>query len=719
MIYKKKITCLFLICFFLSIIGCARLSLNKAIEVNSIKSYNDFLDEYSDSPYAHEAEKRRELLRFNQAESQNTVKVYDIYLKEYPNGKFLETVNTKREIARFNQAESQNTVEAYDIYLKEYPNGKFLETVNTKRDIAMFNQTESQNTVEAFDIYLKEYPNGKFLETVNNKRELARLNEVKKRNSIEQCNVYLKEYTEGKFTYEVKRLLKKLVLDEAFTHVTCKEEKKIFIVEDIAGNKLEGTIPFSIYCEKPRRIGYIYRFEYEDYVTFQNEYYPETRYFKRANSTFPNIGFHKTKSFSFLDHTNIIFTLPGYENQFMGRVTQNCYSLRIPLKTITGENYTIPLDRIKWPIREKYKRPFTGWNRVFGGSQSDRVSSIQQSSDGGFIVAGDTESKGSGRTDGWIIKLNKDGNIEWDKSFGDSKDNYIKSIQQTNDGGFIVAGFYPSKYWIFKITSKGIKEWDSFFGGGKSRSKNYTYAHSIKQTTDGGYIVAGKTNSKGAGGYDIWVIKLNKNGLKEWDSIFGKSTSEDVKFIQQTKDGGYIVAGLNNSFDNWLIKLNKKGIKEWDKTFEGAGRSFDDYSIQQTSDEGYVIAGFTGNRNDGRLDFRILKLNKHGGNLESIERITRIPLGSSDNITSIQPTNDGGYVLAGSTTCKGSGDFLVFKLNKDGQKEWYQTFGMPESQSATSVKQSDDGGYIVAGNTHGDIWVIKLDKNGNTKKIKF
>jgi hypothetical protein len=262
------------------------------------------------------------------------------------------------------------------------------------------------------------------------------------------------------------------------------------------------------------------------------------------------------------------------------------------------------------------------WDKTFGESEYDGANSIQQTNDGGYIVAGHTASKGAGQGDAWVIKLDKNGNKEWDRAFGGSLDDSARSIQQTSDFGYIVAGETRSKeirskssgfadVWVFKLDKNGNKEWDRAFGGSK-----YNGASSIQQTTDLGYIVAGYTESKGAGKRDVWIIKLDKNGNKEWDKTFGGSKYDEAKSIQQTSDGGYIVAGYTElkgagQDDAWLIKLDKNGNKEWDKTFGGSEK--DGFSsVSQTHDGGYVAAGHTYSKGAGEGDGWILKLDKEG-----------------------------------------------------------------------------------------------------------
>ncbi len=204
------------------------------------------------------------------------------------------------------------------------------------------------------------------------------------------------------------------------------------------------------------------------------------------------------------------------------------------------------------------------WQKTYGGNNTDRAYSIQQTNDGGYIVTGETESFGAGNEDIWIIKLNSAGDIEWQKTYGGNYTDRSYSIQQTNDGGYIVAGSFEilnwvRNIWILKLSPGGAIEWQKSFGGGESE-----YAYSIQQTGDGGYVVAAETRSFGAGSEDIWVLKLSSNGTIEWQKTYGGIRKEEASSIQQTGDGGYIVAGSTNSYgageqDFLLLKLSSNG----------------------------------------------------------------------------------------------------------------------------------------------------------------
>jgi hypothetical protein len=208
------------------------------------------------------------------------------------------------------------------------------------------------------------------------------------------------------------------------------------------------------------------------------------------------------------------------------------------------------------------------WDKTFGGIKQDLGYSVQQTSDGGYIIVGITAYDYHAWTgDVWLIKTDRNGNKVWDKTFGGTQYDEGRSVQQTSDGGYIITGVTFSKgkgendVWLIKTDENGETEWDTTFGG-----KSYDYGYSVQQTADGGFIITGETMSKGKGEFDVWLIKTDENGKTEWDRTFGGSEYEYGYSVRQTTDSGFIVTGVTTSFghanyfyDMWLIKTDSEG----------------------------------------------------------------------------------------------------------------------------------------------------------------
>jgi len=369
--------------------------------------------------------------------------------------------------------------------------------------------------------------------------------------------------------------------------------------------------------------------------------------------------------------------------------------------------------------------------KIFGGSENDYGYSVKQTTDGGYILTGSTKSYGNGEYDVWLIKTDSQGIIEWNKTFGGSEYDDGRSVQQTTDGGYIITGFTSSfgngnsDVYLIKTDSQGNEEWNKTFGG------NWTdHGFSVQLTTDGGYIITGNTESS-ENGY-VLLIKTNSEGTEEWNKTFGGTKPNSGSSVQLTTDGGYIITGSLKSSngsvytDVWLIKTDSQGNEEWNKTFGG---NWTDYgsSVQLTTDGGYIITGYTEYTEQFDGDVLLIKTDSQG-NQEWNK--TFGGSGYFEGGHSVQQTTDGGYIIIGKTNSFGNNqqgqqghqDVYLIKTNSNGNEEWNKTFGGNTSDGGRSVQQTTDGGYIITGYTFSfgsftntsDIWLIKTDSQGNT-----
>jgi hypothetical protein len=232
-------------------------------------------------------------------------------------------------------------------------------------------------------------------------------------------------------------------------------------------------------------------------------------------------------------------------------------------------------------------------------------------------MVGVTQSFGKGVEDVWLVKTNAYGDTLWTRNYGDTGDDRGYSVQQTSDGGYIVAGWTNSfgagsyDVYLIKTDSSGDTLWTRTLGGtGDDRG------YSVQQTSDGGYIVAGNTTSFGAGVHDVWLIKTDAHGDTIWTRTYGGIHDDLGYSVQQTADGGYIIAGWTNSFgdlngDVYLVKTNASGETLWTRTYGGTGVDIG-YSVQQTTDRGYIVAGWANSFGSGYFDVYLVKTDSNG-----------------------------------------------------------------------------------------------------------
>ena len=346
------------------------------------------------------------------------------------------------------------------------------------------------------------------------------------------------------------------------------------------------------------------------------------------------------------------------------------------------------------------------WSRTYGGSLCDAGYSVQQTTDGGFVIVGHTSSGGVKAV--WLIKTDSRGRQEWLRTFGSHGHAIGHSVQQTSDGGYIVVGqvtslgVEESDAWLIKTDSAGDQQWSKVIGGLRR-----DVAYSVQQTSDGGYIFTGYSGSYGTSGNQLWLGKVDSDGHKEWSKTFGGDEGWGAfegcgKEVRETLDGGYIVVGSkyeDGPGDVWLMKTDSAGNTSWERSFGGDREDIGE-SVCQTSDGGYLVVGHTksyGTGSPANNDVFLIRVASNGMLMWS-----KNVGGDGDDVGySVQQTSDGGYVVVGATDSFGAGshDVWLIKIDSDGDQVCDETFGGRLSDVGYSVQQIAEDDYIVVGST--------------------
>lgn len=340
------------------------------------------------------------------------------------------------------------------------------------------------------------------------------------------------------------------------------------------------------------------------------------------------------------------------------------------------------------------------WEATFDKTPYDYANYIQQTKDGGFIIIGITEDNDDKNlnyviSDIYIIKTNSQGKKEWDKTIGGPKEDRGVMVKQTQDGGYVVLGATESfgngceDIYVAKLTPKGDTVWEKTFGGTK-----FDWPKFVHQTSDGGFVIAGafwasviNTTIKSS----TILFKLDSSGNKEWEKIFDEFECTAAK---ETLDGGYIIGGNENSenpyvpFYRYIMKVDSNGNKIWSKAIDSG--SFDD--ILPTKEGGYVIAG-TGGLN---WNFCLLKIDSQGNKIWGSEFSENTD--TEDHCLSVQTTNDGGYILIGYSVkywASSPSDIHIIKTDSNGKKVWGKFIGNDNENHGQYIQQTKDGGYIL------------------------
>ncbi len=355
------------------------------------------------------------------------------------------------------------------------------------------------------------------------------------------------------------------------------------------------------------------------------------------------------------------------------------------------------------------------FQKTFGGADPETSYSVQQISDGGYVLVGATKSFGTS-LDAYIIRLDSNGDTLWTRIFGGTASEGGKSVQQTSDGGFVICGTTQSfgaggnDVYLTKIDSTGSILWFKTFGGTRG-----DFGETVKKTSDGGFIINGSTDSFGPGGSDVYVIKTDSSGDTLWTKTYGGSDNDYGNSIQQAGDGGFIIMGTTHSFgtgisDLYLTKTDSSGNAKWSKTF--GGTYWDEgFSVEQTNDEGYILLGHT-------LSFG----NSSGTYLLKVDTIGNLMWSKTYNDTAsgyygfaMRETTDFGYIITGKTSS--GGDAYLLKVDNGGDVQWAKSYGT--ATESNYVQQTSDAGFVITGfmavaGNFSDVYLVKTDSSGNS-----
>ncbi|MFC2084357.1 T9SS type A sorting domain-containing protein [Bacteroidota bacterium] len=314
--------------------------------------------------------------------------------------------------------------------------------------------------------------------------------------------------------------------------------------------------------------------------------------------------------------------------------------------------------------------------------------------------------------------------ITFERLFGDEENDGLSSVQQTPDGGYILAGstLLPSEdfndFYIVKTDNNGLMEWSAVHGDDETENAN-----TVLQTGDGNYMVFGQTNSEGAGHFDYYLMKISSSGEKIWDKTYGGNKDESAGAMVKTDDGGYILVGSTRSFgdefstDLFIIKVSADGNVIWEKTYGGSGGESVN-EIIRTNDGGYVMVGTTGSYGAGSFDVYIVKINA-SGNL--VWEKTFGGTGDEEG-NDIVELNDGSFAISGYTVSFGAGakDFLLLNVNSSGDEVWYNVYGGIYQDVASNIVTTGNEiiamGYISQSTQRRSFNIIMTDLDGNLIK---
>ncbi len=343
------------------------------------------------------------------------------------------------------------------------------------------------------------------------------------------------------------------------------------------------------------------------------------------------------------------------------------------------------------------------WSRALGGTGWDFVNAVQETGDGGYVLAGTTSSFGAGGQDILLVRVDAQGAVLWSSTFGGPGNERAEGVLLDLEGNIIVFGATDSHgagsgdLYLVKTNEIGEEIWSRTYGGGDDEM-----AGGLERTRDGGFILVGTTRSFESGKRDVYVVRTNSHGDRIWDRRHGSEAHDVAYGIKETADGGYVIVGAtqgsdSGTWDVYLIRIDEQGDALWHRTWGDGGYEVG-YSVIEAADLGFFVSGYTDPLGPNKWDVLLLRTDAHGQVLWSATHGGP----GNDRADALHQTEDGGLIIAGSTDGSGSGNWDMSLLGTDaeGNELWRETYGGGDTDSAECVIRTRDGGLLLAGGTY-------------------
>lgn len=361
--------------------------------------------------------------------------------------------------------------------------------------------------------------------------------------------------------------------------------------------------------------------------------------------------------------------------------------------------------------------------RALGGSGADRGKALLETEEGVFLIAGETTSFGAGGLDGYLVAVGEDGNPAFTKTYGGALDDYLNAMAQSSEGSLFLAGGTTTEengtdMYLVRTDSAGNRLWSKTYGGEGDENAN-----AIVVTDDGGLVLAGTTDSIGAGANDFYLVRADGDGNALWSQTYGGASFELLYAAQVTSDGGIVLAGVTGSSgaggsDAYVVKTDGAGVSDWARTFGGTQNEYV-YSVIEVSTGGYLAVGSTTSAGAGGADAYVLRIDAAGNQVWA----QNFGGAGQDRAQSVVELAEGGFLVGGYTDSSGAGltDAFLLKLDADGNAVWedgWLTYGGEGGDRANAVVETAAGGFAFAGETSSsgagglDVYFGRTDAEG-------